>query len=60
MEHRSDSQQMDYRNDLKLRCEACQGRGYWTFPGQPFAADKNIRTCNQCEGTGRKPDRKTR
>jgi hypothetical protein len=24
MEHRNDSQQMDFRNDLKLRCPRCR------------------------------------
>jgi hypothetical protein len=59
MENRSDSQQMDYQNDLKLRCEACKGRGYreslpfreWADEVTPVISTIKLR-CASCGGSG--------
>ena len=61
MEHRDDSQQMDFSNDHKLRCETCKGRGYresppfreWADEYTPVLSTIKIR-CKACGGSGHK------
>lgn len=59
MEHREDSQQMDFRNDAKLRCEPCKGRGFRESPPFQEWIDDDTRTlstikirCKACGGSG--------
>jgi hypothetical protein len=58
MEHRNDNQQMDYRNDPKLRCETCKGLGYRLIPFQEWEDDETpvLSTikigCKVCGGSG--------
>lgn len=58
-ERRDDSQQMDFRNDWKMRCDHCYGTGrviglHEAMGGAVVASGDYYIECPACRGIGRK------